>query len=173
MSDDQALTDDAAAKATAEAEKATAADVEKWKALSRKNEDRAKENSEKAKKVDELQAKLDAFESSKLSESEKAEKRIADIEKKLADAQGAQKTAEVAALRTRIGTAKGLPALLVARLKGDDAASIEADADEMVAGLPKDAMRVWPELGQGEQGSTTVSGNAAMNQKIRSAAGRA
>lgn len=48
------------------------AEVEKWKTLARKHEDRAKGNSDAAKKAEALQAELEQFRQASMSEQEKA-----------------------------------------------------------------------------------------------------
>lgn len=58
------------------------AEVEKWKALARKNEARAKENSEKAKRHDELEEANRTELEKAIARAEKAEKLIAENEAK-------------------------------------------------------------------------------------------
>lgn len=128
-------------------------EAEKWKSLSRKNEDDKKANADKAKLADELQAKLDALEDGKRTDAEKAEKRIADLEAKVADSERTAKDASLSALRTRIGTEKGLPAELIPRLQGEDEETIGADADSLVAALPKESASGWPQLPHGAGGA--------------------
>jgi ATPase subunit of ABC transporter with duplicated ATPase domains len=114
------------------------AELEKWKAHARKWEQRAKENSDAATRLAEL-------EQANMTELEKAKKAAEDAAKRAEEAEAARKAAEVAALRTRIGAEKGLPAALVARLQGDDEDAIAADADELLKSIPKS----YPDLGQG------------------------
>jgi len=110
-------------------------EVEKWKAMSRKNEDDKKANAEKAKLADDLQAKLDAAEASKLTEAEKAAKSIADLAKSVEDLKASSAASELAALRVRVGAAKGVPAKMIDRLRGNDETSIAADADEILTDI--------------------------------------
>lgn len=93
-----------------------AAEVEKWKALARKNEQRAKENADKAKRFDE-------FEESQKSELERLQERLAQAEKVAADA-------EAARLRASIAAKHGVPEAL---LSGADEAALEQSAQDLLA----------------------------------------
>lgn len=84
----------------------------------------------KAKKADELEA-------ASLSETEKAIARAEAAEKKAAEAEARIKAADLRALRVKVGAEKGLPSALVDRLAGDDEESIAADADAILASIPK------------------------------------
>jgi len=110
-------------------------DAEKWKALSRQNEDGKKANAEKAKLADELQAKLDAAEAAKLTEAEKAAKSIADLAKSVEDLKASNAASELSALRSRIGAEKKLPAQFIDRLRGEDAGALTADADAVLEAI--------------------------------------
>jgi hypothetical protein len=92
------------------------AEVEKWKALSRKNEDRATANAEKAQR-------FDAAEAASLTALEKAEARAIAAE-------GALVSASAATLRAEVASAKGVPAAL---LTGTTQEELEASADAMLA----------------------------------------
>lgn len=83
-------------------------EVEKWKALARKNEQRAKENAEKAKRLDEIE------EASKTE----AEKAAAELEK--------IREENRQLLRSSVAATKGVPADL---LTGTTAEELEASAD--------------------------------------------
>jgi hypothetical protein len=100
------------------------ADAEKWKALSRKNEEQAKANAEKAKKFDEL-------EEANKSEQEKLLARAEAAEKKLADREAKDVAAATAA---EVAKEKGVP---VSALRGTTKEELEAHADELLAFLPK------------------------------------
>lgn len=106
------------------------AEVEKWKAQARKNEERAKANAAAAKELAELKA-------AQMTESEKlaAERDAARAEAEAAKAEAA--AVKLDALRTSIATEKGLPADLAARLIGGDEDAIRADADKLISALPK------------------------------------
>lgn len=102
-----------------------AAEVEKWKALARKNEARAKENADKAKRLDEL-------EEAQKSETEKLVARAEAAEAKLAErdkADAAQKLAK------EVAEAKGLadPAVLAGATREE----LEAHADRILALMPE------------------------------------
>lgn len=132
------------------------AEVEKWKAMSRKNEERAKENAEAVKKAADAQKRLEEIEAAKLTDAEKAERRLRDLEASVKSAQEAQKSAELAALKARIGAEKGVPAKFIPRLQGEDEDSIAADCDEILAAIPDDAKQAWPDLGQGKGGGESA-----------------
>jgi DNA repair ATPase RecN len=137
----------------AKLEEATA-EIDKWKKNSRKNEDFAKSVKDAIKERDDLKARIDAIESEKLTEAEKAEKRLAELEARLSAAEKARIDADLKALRARIGAEKKLPAALIDRLVGDDEESISADADALLEALPApEATPQWPDLGQGGGGS--------------------
>jgi pyruvate/2-oxoglutarate dehydrogenase complex dihydrolipoamide acyltransferase (E2) component len=92
------------------------AEVEKWKAMSKKNEQRAKENLDKAKRFDEF---------------EEANK--TDMEKLLARAEAAEKAvldASARTLRAEVAASKGVPLEL---LSGVTQEELEASADIALA----------------------------------------
>lgn len=122
---------------TTSTESVTEADADKWKALARKNEARAKENAAAAKERDELKARLDALEAEKLTELERTAKERDEAKAALEAAQAVAKASHLEALKARIGAEKQLPAGLISRLIGDDEESIAADADKLLAELPK------------------------------------
>lgn len=82
-------------------------------------------------------ARADELEAAQMSEVEKAIKRAEDAENALKAVEEKATQAELAALRIKVGTEKGIPAALIDRLSGNDAASIAADADAILAALPK------------------------------------
>lgn len=77
--------------------------------------------------------KLKAIEAESMTAQQKAEAAAAEATARAEAAEAKAKAAELGALKTRIGAAKGLPAELIARLSGDDEASITADADALAA----------------------------------------
>lgn len=93
-----------------------AAEVEKWKALARKHEQRAKENADKARRLDEIE------EASK-TELEKAQARAEAAEK-------AMQEASLKALRAEIAAAKGVPVNLLSGTTEDE---LNAAADALLA----------------------------------------
>lgn len=92
------------------------ADVEHWKAMSRKNEQRAKENAAAA-------AKLAEIEDAQKSEAEK-------LLAKLQDAENRAAAAEVARIRAEVAQAKGVPADLLTGTTEDE---LNAAADRLLA----------------------------------------
>jgi DNA repair ATPase RecN len=128
------------------------AEVEKWKGLSRKNEDRAKDNADAAKRVEALEAQLEELKNTDATDTQKLEKKIAKLTEDLAAEGKARREAELTGLRNKVGAEKGLPPALISRLSGDDEESIAADADALLEALPEES-RV--DLGQGDLGSDT------------------
>jgi hypothetical protein len=106
-------------KTPAKPETDLAAEVEKWKALSRKNEEQAKANAEAARRLAELE------------ESQKTDQqKLADTNKALEDR---ARKAELESCRMRVAIRKGLTEAQVKRLLGTTEEELEADADELVA----------------------------------------
>lgn len=115
------------------------AEAEKWKALSRKNEETAKANSAAAKKLAEL-------EEANQSEIEKAQARAAAAEKELNDSR-------LEALRAQVALDKKLTPSQAKRLVGSTREDLEADADELLADLKNSSPAPAPTSdGQGNQG---------------------
>lgn len=100
-------------------------EVDKWKALARKNEARAKENADKAKRLDELEEANKSELEKLLARAEAAEAKIAERDK--AD--------EQRALAKEVADAKGLadPSVLAGSTRED----LEAHADRILALLPE------------------------------------
>lgn len=89
-------------------------------------------------------AKADELEAAQMSEIEKATKRAEQAEAKAAEIETRAKAAELAALRTRIGSEKGLPGALIDRLHGEDEETIRTDADALLAAMPKSSTPPLP-----------------------------
>lgn len=68
--------------------------------------------------------------------------------------------AERELLRSRVALEKGLPPNLAARLQGDDEAALAADADELMALMPRDTTSRAPRPDM-SQGSSSKGGGAA------------
>jgi len=100
-----------------------AAEVEKWKALSRKNEERAKGNDAAAKRLAEI-------EEANKTEAEKLQARADAAEKALAERD--QKD-DLAKLITEVADAKKVPAAI---LRGATREELEEHADAYLASLP-------------------------------------
>lgn len=110
-----------------EPEKDLASELEKWKAMSRKNEARAKDNEAAAKRLAEI-------EEANKTELEKAQARAEAAEKALAERDAA---AERDALAREVAASKGLadPSVLV----GGSREELEAFADKILALIPPSA----------------------------------
>ena len=123
----------------------TTAELDKWKALSRKNEERAKANEAAARKLAELE------------ESQKSE-----IEKAIARAEEAEKRAQIVeleAIRNSVALSKGLTPSQAKRLVGSTLEELEADADELLADLKANKPAPAPSAdGQGKQGEKVGQG---------------
>lgn len=155
--------EEAAAKAAAEADTpeaklATAqAEVEKWKALSRKNEDQAKSNADKAKKFDELEEANKTEQEKLLARAEAAEKKLADRDAKDA----------AAATAAEVAKEKGVP---VEALRGSTREELEAHAEALAAILPKKPAAPSAD-GQGE-GGQIGAGDMSADDIVEAAVGR-
>lgn len=168
MSDDTTATTDETTDDTASATDAKATDekpatgsdstaeVEKWKALSRKNEAKAKENATKAKEYDDLKA-------SQMSEQEKAvSAAMAEGEAKARKEMGARLAkSEIKAAAS--GRGIDIDALLegvdAGKFLGDDgepdAESIKTWVDKVAPATTDGGTPKVPDLGQGALGSKT------------------
>jgi len=120
----------------------------KYKSIARKQEQKY---IDAAKERDELASKLAEIEKQQLSEVERAKHDAEEARKQLEALKAEAEAAKLSALRTKIGAEKGLPPQLIERLQGDDADSIAADADSLLAAVKKDD-KAWPDMGQGEKG---------------------
>lgn len=111
------------------------AEVEKWKALARKNEARAKENADKARRLDEV-------EKANMSELEKAQARLAELEQE-------SSANALKALRATIAAEAGVPATL---LNGADEDSLRESAQALIAFKGTSPKAPTPD-GQGKVGT--------------------
>ena len=91
----------------------------------------------RAARADELEAEAKKREDSEKSEAELLKAEIAKRDALIAERDAAIVKRDLDALRSRIGTEKGLPAELASRLTGDDEDSIGLDADKLLAAIPK------------------------------------
>lgn len=103
-------------------------EAEKWKALSRKNEERANSNADKAKRFDEA-------EDANRTELEREKARADAAEKIIADNKAKE---DALALRAEVAKAKGFEErkVPVSALRGNNREELEAHADEILALLP-------------------------------------
>ena len=98
-----------------------AAELDKWKRLSRKNEAAAKA----------AQAKLDELAAGSKSEVEQVASQVAELQRQLAE-----RDREL--LRNKIVSELNVPAALAGRIQGDDEESMREDAQALVAALAND-----------------------------------
>lgn len=160
----------------AEAAKAKAAldaantDVEKWKALSRKNEDQAKSNAEKAKKFDELDEASKTEVEKERARAEAAEKALKDRDAADEQAKADREAAEEAKkVRTEVAKAKGVPE---GTLRGATKEDFEAHADELIAAGLK-ATPAPSSDGQGDTGGQIGgAGEKSADELVTAALGK-
>lgn len=134
------------------------AEAEKWKALSRKNEEQAKANAEKAKKYDELEEANKSEQEKLLARAEAAEKWRADREAKDA----------AAATAAEVAKEKGVP---VSALRGSSREELEAHADELLTILPKKPAAPSAD-GQGDIGDDIGDGDLSVDDIVEAATSR-
>ena len=113
---------------------------------------------------DALKVQLDQIQQAQMSDLEKATQRAADAEKRAADLERESR-------RQRVALAKGVPANLVDRLRGDSEDEISADADSLLALL--NAPRTpKPDASQGGGGPTPPALNSdALEEALRTKLG--
>lgn len=140
--------------------KSAQADADKWKSLSRKNEERATENAEKAKKFDDLDKTEVERERAR---AEKAETALKEREEADAKAKADKDAAEAATkVRDEVATAKKIaPALL----RGSTKEELEAHADELIAAGIKPATAPSAD-GQGATGDPVSDGKEKTAEEI-------
>ena len=140
MSDEQNIETLTAKVAELEAKAAELeTDRDKWKGLSRKNEDQSKANAEKAKAWDEHQESSKTEEEKRAAELEQYRTRAAELEKSLAEK-------DRAILVERVAASKGVPARY---LNGETEDDLTASADQFL----EDAKTVAPAKQIGYVGS--------------------
>ena len=149
------------AQAEAAPEIAPAQDATDWKAEARKWETRAKENREA------LEARQKEIEDSQKTAEQKAAEASADAT-----------SARLEALRYKVAAEKGLSLSLAARLTGSTKEELEADADTLMAIIPKapaapPALPVGPTVhGQQPGGSTPAAQITQSDLDALAAAGK-
>jgi TolA-binding protein len=87
-------------------------------------------------------AKLDQYETEQMTAVEKANREREEALQRLNEYEQRAKAAEITAMRVKVGAELGLPAALAERLAGEDVESIKADAEAIVAALPKPTAQV-------------------------------
>jgi membrane protein involved in colicin uptake len=139
------------------------AEAEKWKALSRKNEEQAKSNAGKAKKFDE-------HEEANKSEIEKITARAEAAEKAIAEREATESAAK---LREEIATEKGFAdrKIKASALRGSTREELEAHADELLDMVP--APPAAPSAdGQGQVGTPIKDGEMSADDIVAAAVAR-
>jgi len=116
MSDEATPAEETVAETVTPDPAALQAEIDKWKALSRKNEEQAKQNAEKA-------LRLDQIEEANKTELQKAQDALNAAQQRAMDA-------EARALRSDIARTKGVPVEL---LTGTDEATLHAQAEALLA----------------------------------------
>lgn len=143
---------------------AALAEVEKWKGLSRKNEECATSNAEKAEKFDALEEANKTEQEKLLARAEAAEKKLADRE---ATEAAAKLASDVAAEKSK-GLATPIPA---SALRGATREELEAHADDIIALLPQ-APAAPSADGQGSTGNPIGEGEMSPDDIVAAATKR-
>lgn len=117
-------------------------DAAYWRKRARQHEDRAKSLADKAKQFDDWQT-------SQQTEAEKTAKRIAEAERKTAEA-------EARLMRQEVAAAKGLTAEQAKRLVGTTREELESDADELLTAFKASARAA--DFGGGKRGQDIGGG---------------
>lgn len=142
---------------------AALADAEKWKGLSRKNEERAASNAEKAKKFDEHE-EANRTELEKLqARAEAAEKVIAEREAK----EAAVKLREEVAAEKKFADRK----ISASALRGSTREELEAHADELLELVPAPPAAPSSD-GQGATGKPIGEGEMSADDIVAAATAR-
>lgn len=109
-----------------------------------------------------------AAELDKLEESKKTE--LQKLTEQLTAETAKREELERQALRFQVGVAKGVPAELIDRLKGDTEEALGADADKLLALVTPEAPGV-PRASRAQGAPEGGSPKGGMNDRIRQAAG--
>lgn len=142
---------------------AAEAEAEKWKTLSRQNEQRAKDNADKAKKFDE-------HEEANKTELEKVQARAEAAEKAVAERDAREAAAK---LREEIATEKKFAdrKIKASALRGTTREELEAHADELLEMIP--APPAGPSAdGQGQAGEQIGAGEKSVDDIVAAATAR-
>lgn len=139
------------------------ADAEKWKALSRKNEEQAKSNAEKAKKFDEHEEASKTELQKMQARAEAAEKAVQDRDAKDASVK----------LRDEIAKEKKFDErkISASALRGSSREELEAHADELLALVPAPAATASAD-GQGANGTVIGEGELSVDDIVKAATAR-
>ena|ERR1051325_1209839 len=142
---------------------AALAEAEKWKGLSRKNEERATSNAEKAKKFDE-------HEESNRTELEKLQARAEAAEKVIAEREAkesAMKLREEVAAEKKFADRK----ISASALRGSTREELEAHADELLELVPAPPAAPSSD-GQGDLGKPIGEGEMSADDIVAAATAR-
>jgi len=139
------------------------AEAEKWKTLSRQNEQRAKDNADKAKKFDE-------HEEANRTELEKFQARAEAAEKAVAERDAKEAAGK---LREEIATEKKFAerSIKASALRGTTREELEAHADELLEMIPAPAATASAE-GQGATGGVIGEGEMSVDDVVAAATAR-
>lgn len=142
---------------------AALADAEKWKGLSRKNEERAASNADKAKKFDE-------HEEANRTELEKVQARAEAAEKAVAERDAKEAAIK---LREEIATEKKFADrnIKATALRGTTREELEAHADELLELIPAPAAAASAD-GQGAAGGDIGKGEQSVEDIVAAATAR-
>ncbi|HXH34333.1 MAG TPA: hypothetical protein VNJ54_07970 [Plantibacter sp.] len=142
---------------------ASQAEAEKWKSLSRKNEERATANADKALKLDEIEAANQSEQEKLLARAEAAESKLAEIDAK----------STAATLREEIAKEKGFEdrKIPATALRGLTREELESHADEILALLPAPPEAPSAD-GQGGAGTRIGDGDMSADDIVAAATAR-
>jgi hypothetical protein len=129
--------------------------------------DRLARERDKYKDHDAIKAELDKLKAGQMSDAEKANAKIQELEAKTAAAEAQVRAAQVKELKLAALEKVGLPTSWANRIAGEDAKSIEEDAKALQQLLGGSRVGGGTTPADGKQ-----SENSAMNQFIRQGAGR-
>jgi SpoVK/Ycf46/Vps4 family AAA+-type ATPase len=145
------------------------AELEKWKSLARKQEERAKANAKAAQELEQLK-----------------QQSMSDIERAVAEAKAEGRTEVVREASTKVAlatlkaaaagrfelTEEFLEGVNLAAFVDDDGEVDEAKVAKFIEGIaPKDEPRRIPDLGQGPRGSTTPLGSDPLLNSLKGSLG--
>jgi uncharacterized protein (DUF885 family) len=89
-------------------------------------------------------AKLDEIEAAQLSENEKLQKQIADMQRQVETKEQEVRQAALNTLRLKVGTELGLPTVLSELLRGEDADAMKEHAETLLGAINASAERTGP-----------------------------
>jgi len=127
--------------------------LDKERAARREAEKRAKANEDAAKRLAEIEESNKTEQQKAIDRAEKAEREAAELRQQV--------------LRRDVAAAKGIPAELADRLRGDDKESLEADADTLLALVKQPApSKGAPQPPSGDDKSRAKNLSEALRQRM-------